>query len=200
MQEIEVKFYVRDLKKLEARLRERKARLVQPRIHETNIRFDTADQDLGRQQRVLRLRQDEQVRFTYKGPSKNEAGVLSRTEIELTLDDFEKAKQFLEALGFEKSFFYEKFRTTYELDDLHIMLDETPLGSFIEIEGASRNSIHALSEKLDLNWAAAVGASYALLFERARRAQRLDVSDMSFENFQTNQVSAEDLGVKAADE
>ncbi len=199
-QEIEVKFYVKNLKKLEARLRELKARLIQPRVHEMNLRFDTATHELGRQQRVLRLRQDEQVRFTYKGPSRNESGVLSRTEVEVTVDDFDRARQFLEALGFEKSFFYEKYRTTYDLDESHIMFDDTPLGSFIEVEGQSAESVHALSEKLGLNWGAAIGTSYSALFERVRAVQKLEFRDISFENFQGHEVAAKDLGVKAADE
>ena len=199
-QEIEVKFYLKDLRKMEARLREFEARLVQARVHEKNIRFDTRDRDLRRENRVLRLRRDERVRLTYKGPSRNDAGVLSRTEIEVTVDDFEKARQFLEAFGFEKSFFYEKYRTTYEIDGLHLMLDETPLGSFIEIEGENADSIHALSEKLGLNWDAAVAASYAALFERVCTAQNLNMQDLSFENFKMRSVSARDLQVEAADE
>jgi len=190
-QEIEVKFYVKDLKKLEARLRELKARLIQELVHETNIRFDTAGQDLRRRQSALRLRQDEQVHFTYKGPSKNESGVLSRTEIEVTVDDFNRARQFLEALGFAKSFFYEKYRTTYELGASHIMLDETPLGSFIEIEGESAEGVRALSDRLSLNRDAAVGISYSALFERVRAAQKLEIGDMSFCAARTRSNSAE---------
>ncbi|MEW6401431.1 MAG: class IV adenylate cyclase [Chloroflexota bacterium] len=198
-QEIEVKFYVQDLKKLEARLREWKAHLIQPRVHEANIRFDTPNRDLGREKRVLRLRQDEQVHLTYKGPGRSDSGVLSRTEIEFTADDFEKAEQFLEALGFEKSFFYEKYRTVYELGELHFMLDETPIGNFMEIEGPGPDQIRALSERLELDWSAAVGVSYAALFERVRVAQELPFDDLSFTNFHGHQVSEIDLGVKAAD-
>jgi adenylate cyclase class IV len=39
-QEIEIKFYVNDLKRLEARLLELGAFLIQPRVHESNVRFD----------------------------------------------------------------------------------------------------------------------------------------------------------------
>ena len=56
------------------------------------------------------------ARFTFKGPSEEEeGGILSRQEIEFVVGDFESAKQFLEALGYEVVVFYEKFRTTYEL-------------------------------------------------------------------------------------
>src|SRR5688572_21038830 len=115
-QEIEVKFHVKDLSKIEGRLHELKADLFQPRVHETNLRFDTPNHDLRHAGRVLRLRQDDQARMTYKGPSDKRDGVMSREEIEFVVEDYERAKQFIEALGYETSVFYEKYRTTYELD------------------------------------------------------------------------------------
>jgi adenylate cyclase class 2 len=124
---------------------------------------------------------------------------LSRTEIEFTVDDYEKANHFLEALGFEKSFLYEKYRTIYELDELHIMLDETPLGSFVEIEGRTAGEIRALAERLQLDWSAAAGASYAALFEHVRSVKSLPFADLSFRNLEGHETSASDLGVKTAD-
>ena len=85
--ETEVKFHVNDLKKIEARLLELGARLIQPRTHETNLRFDTANDDLRQDKKVLRLRQDEQARLTFKGPSvEREGGVASRVEIEFAVE------------------------------------------------------------------------------------------------------------------
>src|SRR5512140_3465038 len=109
-QETEVKFYIQDLKKVEARLRDLKAQLVQSRTLETNIRFDLPDARLRLEGRVLRLRQDTEARLTYKGAGKKEQGILSREEIEFVVENFEKAKRFLEALGYRKSVFYEKYR------------------------------------------------------------------------------------------
>ena len=135
-QEIEAKFHVQNLRKIELRLLELKAQLIQPRVHEVNLRFDRPDGELRNSFRVLRLRQDDIARFTFKGPSvEKEGGILSRQEIEFEVGDFDSAKQFLEAIGFQVVVFYEKFRTTYELNNTHIMLDELPYGSFIEIEG-----------------------------------------------------------------
>ena len=68
-QEIEAKFYINNLPKIEARLQQLEARLIQARVHEKNLRFDTPDQSLRREGRVLRLRQDDAARMTYKGPS-----------------------------------------------------------------------------------------------------------------------------------
>ena len=84
--------------------------MIQPRVLETNIRFDLPDGGLRSEGRVLRLRQDTAARLTYKGAGKNEQGVARPHEIEFTVEDFEKAKNFLEALGYQKLLQYNKYR------------------------------------------------------------------------------------------
>ena len=163
LQEIESKFYVLDLKKVETHLRHLETRLIQPRILETNLRFDLPDNRLRSEGRVLRLRQDTEARLTYKASGQSEQGVVNRTEIEFTVEDFTKAKLFLEALGYQKLLEYEKYRTTYELllgGRVHVMLDELPYGNFVEIEGESIQIIHRVAEKLTLNRNAAISKSY----------------------------------------
>ena len=114
-QETEAKFYVRDLSRIKSRLQELECALLQERVLETNIRFDLPGALLRAEGRVLRLRRDTSTKFTYKSASRNEQGVLSREEIEFEVEDFEKAKRFLEALGYQKLVYYEKYRTTYAL-------------------------------------------------------------------------------------
>jgi adenylate cyclase class 2 len=203
-QEIEAKFYVRDLDGIITRLHELETRLIQRRVLETNIRFDLPGAGLRSEGRVLRLRRDTEARFTYKGPSTNEQGVLSRTEIEFTVGNFENAKEFMEALGYQKLLYYDKYRTTYELQtsegSVHVMLDELPYGNFVEIEGESSKMIRAIADQLNLNWDTAIGTSYTALFERARKALRFVFRDLSFENFAGMEVNASHLGVRAADD
>ncbi len=198
--ETEVKFYVKNLGKIETRLLELKARLIQPRAHEINFRFDTENNDLRKSQRVLRLRQDDKARFTFKGPSvEREHGVASRREIEFAVEDFESAKQFLEALGFQVVVFYEKFRATYELHDLHIMLDELPYGTFVEIEGEDVNALRNLANQLGLNWEATVKAGYHALYSRVSEKYGLDNSKLSFEELKNAKIRVSDLQIVAAD-
>ena len=172
--------------------------LIQPRVLEIKLRFDNSDGDFQREGRVLRLRRDDAIRLTYKDGSQLLDGALSRREIEFAVSDFDSAKQFIEALGYKVFFVYEKFRATFELDDAHIMLDETPIGNFIEIEGAME-ALKPIAKKLGLNWDAAIPASYHALFERVCEARGLSFRDLSFENFKGMKVSPDDLGVKPAD-
>jgi len=198
-QEIEAKFYIRRLANIEQRLRKLGARLIQKRTHEVNLRFDTSSGDFKRERRVLRLRQDDAIRLTYKDGAEKKGGVLLRREIEFAVSDFDSAKQFIEALGYEVVFIYEKYRTTYELDGAHIMLDEMPYGNFAEIEGGL-DSLKPIAGKLNLNWDAAVPASYAAVFERVCKTRRFTFRDLSFENFKGLKIKSDDLGVQAADE
>lgn len=199
-QETEVKFFVRDLKRIELRLLGLKAQLIQPRIHEVNLRFDNPNGDLRRDSKVLRLRKDVEGKFTFKGPSELRTdGVLSRREIEFTVSDFDSAKEFLEALGFIPIIFYEKFRATYELSGVHIMLDELPYGEFVEIEGQDVSTLRKVAQQLGLDWKTAIQMGYHRLFETVAGKDKLDVSQLSFAALQSVHVSADDLGVIPAD-
>jgi adenylate cyclase class 2 len=198
-QEIEAKFQVRDLSKIALRLRELNAREIHARVLERNIRFDTPERTLRKSGRVLRLRQDDETRLTFKGPNRNTEGVLSRVEIEFEVGDFGKARAFLEALGYERLFYYEKYRTTYELGRTHIMLDELPYGTFVEIEGENADSIHALADQLKLRWDASIPVSYHVLYERIARGRGLESDELSFDLFRELRIGSEELGVRPAD-
>ena len=217
-QETEAKFYVRQLSSVKSRMDELSAHLIQERILETNIRFDLPGAPLRAEGRVLRLRRDTSTKFTYKSASTNEQGVLSREEIEFGVEDFDKAKRFLEALGYQKLVYYEKYRTTYTWQPsegwarshateggkpsegfVFIMLDELPYGDFVEIEGGTVDSIRAMADQLNLKWDAAIGTSYNALFDRARKALNVSIQDLSFAEFVDIKVEAGHLGVIAAD-
>ena len=199
-QEREIKLYVRHLDQLSARLQELQARLSHPRVLETNLRFDLPDGSLRATGRVLRLRRDSEARLTYKGAGQNDQGILDRQEIEFVVDSFEMTRKFLEALGYRQSMIYEKYRTTYEMEDVSIMLDELPYGNFLEIEGETNPQIQAVAKKLHLDESAAINNSYTGLFENIRKTLELPFQDLTFENFKDVQITADQLGVRAADE
>ena len=197
--ETEVKFFVRNLKAIESRLQELKAQLIQPRVHEINYRFDFPNNELRSKKKVLRLRKDEQAKMTFKGPSQEVQGVMSREEIEFVVEDFDKAKQLLVSLGFVPVVFYEKFRTTYELHKTHIMLDELPYGEFVEIESDDITAIKNVSDLLKLNWNMMVKAGYHALFDRAAGKYNLEKWNLSFEALNGVKIKAEDLQIEFAD-
>lgn len=200
-QETEVKFFVKDLHRVEMRLRELKAHLIQPRVHEVNLRFDTPNNALQREFKVLRLRKDSEAKFTFKGPNEeNKDGVVHRKELEFTVGDFDTAREFLEALGFRTVAFYEKFRTTYEWNSIHIMLDELPFGKFVELEGKDTAALRQAAELLGLHWESSVKEGYLALFERIAKIYDLIPGQLSFEALESINVSPNDMQAPFADE
>ena len=68
-----------------------------------------------------------------------------REEIELEISDAKSLGKIFAGLGMRESFHYEKYRTTFRMpksarwaEKLLIELDETPIGSFVELEGPSK--------------------------------------------------------------
>jgi adenylate cyclase, class 2 len=198
-QEIEVKFYLKNLSQFEKNLQGLGAELIQPRTHEQNLRFDTPDMELTNTFQVLRLRQDEYARFTYKRRKTGGNGsVSSRQEIEFEVSSFENARLFLEALGYQVYVTYEKYRRTYHLAGLEIMLDETPLGDFIEIEGPDAASIETLVTALHLNWQARSLEGYIMLLDKVKAAHS-EIKNMAFTEFANLEITPAELGLTPAD-
>jgi adenylate cyclase class 2 len=198
-QEIEIKLYLSDMPAFHRRVEQQGAELIEARLHEINLRYDTPDGELTRTAQVLRLRQDKVAHLTYKGKGDTSSEVYIRREIEFTVGDFEAARAFLEALGFVVSLMYEKYRTSYKLDGVLITLDEMPFGNFSELEGPDAESIHRVADKLGVNWEARIAESYTSLFARLKETLGLSFRDLAFENFKGISISSQNLGVQPAD-
>jgi len=113
---------------------------------------------------------------------RNRAGYKIRREIEFAVADPGAFRQMLGYLGVQPAFYYEKFRTAYRLPgigEVMISLDETPVGTFLELEGSPRQIDRA--RKL-LGYAAreTILLSYAGLNAAYRKARGLDWGDMLF--------------------
>jgi adenylate cyclase class 2 len=136
-QEIEIKFRIRDLDSLIARLRELGFEQVTPRTHEMNTLFDLPGHPLRNRGELLRLRKygDSWV-LTHKAKSKEQSGPhKARIETETRVESGEKMEAILRALHFDPSFRYEKFRAEWKGKEGYVVIDETPIGNFAEIEG-----------------------------------------------------------------
>ncbi len=202
--ETEAKFFVRNLGAVQARLEKLGARLLQPRILETNLRFDLPDGSLRQGGRVLRLRRDGSARLTYKGPSETVEGVLSRAEIEVEVGDFDTTLCLLESLGYRVVATYEKYRQVYSLDleksGFHVFLDELPYGDFVEIEGETAEAVLTAANRLGLDPKAAIPAGYLALFEALSAERGYDPSKLTFTALAGLSPQPEHLRVRAADE
>ena len=69
----------------------------------------------------------------------------------------------LDKIGFRPFFIYEKFREVFVLDGVRVMLDETPIGNFLEIEGQPAG-IDAAAARLGFSRGEYLNDSYYRLF------------------------------------
>ncbi len=193
--EVEVKFLVADLPAVRARLAAVGAGMSAARVYERNVRYDTADEALLGRQALLRLRQDTRVRLTFKGLAAQDAASEAkvREELEVSVSDFDTLALILTRLGFAAVQTYEKYRETWHLGDVEVVLDELPFGNFVELEGPSDESLKAVAVALGFEWSQRVLANYLALMELARRTFDLPFRDLTFANFAVRPVDMSEL-------
>jgi len=166
MNEIELKLAIPDPSQLTPLLG--RYELVKPRHFEDNMVFDRGG-ELRNSSCVLRLRQaGETWLITFKGAQETDSsGIKSRPEYETAVADGVAARKLIESLGYDLVFRYQKYRTVYRIGDLEIMLDETPMGHFIELEGP-REQIAVERSRLGLDQSPGIRESYIELYLHRR--------------------------------
>lgn len=184
--EVEIKFQITDIEALTSRLKETGFRLVTPRTHELNTLYDQPGASLRKQGALLRLRQYGPLwTLTYKDRSGPAGGRhKSRREIETRLENGEAAARILEAVGFAPSFRYEKFRSEWSDGTGHVVIDETPIGNYGEIEGPPE-WIDSTAERLEIAHDQYITASYAELFADWKRKTNSKAAEMTFREFKS---------------
>ncbi len=182
LREVEVKLHTPDLDDVQSALDKAGAELKRRRIFERNLRYDSADGSLTAHGIVLRLRQDDAVRLTFKEGDSIERGIVSRFEAEVTISDFDTMDLILRRLGYRVGLIYEKYRATYGLEGAEIVLDELPFGNFTEIEGDAA-TIERVVESLGLADCRRMSASYTDIFLALRDRLELPGRDCTFEAF-----------------
>jgi adenylate cyclase, class 2 len=173
--EVEIKLRLGSAAEGRRRLREAGFRVQKRRVLEQNVVFDTPGQALRRRGVVLRLRTSgTHSLVTFKGPAEGGKHKI-RQEIEFKLErgGGPRLVQILEALGYRPAFLYEKYRTEYILATGagRAMLDETPVGVFLELEGPPR-WIDRMARRLGFRDADYITATYAGLHRSSGRGTR----------------------------
>lgn len=179
-QEIEVKFQIHDMLGLTERLQSQAFRLVTPRTHEMNTLYDLPDAGLRNRGALLRLRQyGPKWTVTYKDKPTTEGRHKSRREMETVVENGPALAQILEALGYAPRFAYEKFRTEWTDGTGHVVLDETPVGNFAEIEGPSE-WIDAVATRLGIGHDQYITLTYSELFAQWKQRTGSQAANMLF--------------------
>jgi adenylate cyclase class 2 len=204
--EIEIKLRVDDLEEFRRTLKKLGARPVMGnggRVHEFNVIFDTREKKLAKRGELLRIRRETPARRAGRGSAKDaeETTVTFKRrpegksgqgrhkvqeEIESRVDDGDAFAAIFEGLGYRPWFRYEKFRTKFQLSKrkpwakgLEIDLDETPIGTFVELEGPPR-AIDRVAKELGYSKPDYIVTNYLVLYREECRRKGEKPGDMVF--------------------
>lgn len=137
------------------------------------IYYDDASGSLAGRQQVLRIRKEgKDVRMTFKAPhADTQAGIRTREELEVGIDDFEMMRVILQRLGYVEYLKMRKIRTQYSIGAVHIVIDAhiddlAFIPPYLEIEAPSHEELFATANLLGItqerliDWSAAQVMDY----------------------------------------
>lgn len=185
--EIELKLPVPDPAAFQSRLHELGFHIETPRTFEHNTLYDTPARDLRTRTEILRIRQYGDIctlthkRTTPQNPSEASRYKV-RIETETTVADGASLGHIFEQLGYSPAFIYEKYRTEWSHPDIpsaHVVVDETPIGTYAELEGPPDWIDRTLST-LSIDPTTCLTDSYGKLFLKWKESTRSSAENLTF--------------------
>jgi adenylate cyclase class 2 len=182
--EIELKFPVADVRRFRATAEELGFVLVTERTFESNTLYDTAERALREKKQILRLR-------AYGGLNtvthKRKADVndldmhyKTRIETESVVEDAVALAEIFGQLGYQGVFRYEKFRTEFVHGPGKLVLDETPIGVWAELEGEPA-WIDSMIAGLRVDPGTCITDSYGKLFLNWKNETQSPAENLTFD-------------------
>jgi adenylate cyclase, class 2 len=177
--EIEIKFLIDDLTALTRALKKAGFKQITPFTHEMNSLYDLPGQKLRKRGEMLRLRKYGNTWvLTHKAKSKGGRHKV-RVELETIVENGQQTGAILRALGYAPTFSYEKYRAEWSDGKGHVVLDETPIGNFGEIEGPPR-WIDGTARALGISPGDYITQTYAPMFFEWKRRTKSPATEMTF--------------------
>jgi len=152
MDEVELKFLNIDIDQIKQKLIGLGAKLIFDTQIESYSFYGNGFHISDSKMKYLRVRKvNDEVTITYKSPTK-ESEMSNRKEIEIKVDDFDKAISLIEKMGLNKDKIFKKNRSHYELKNIHFELDTLEnIPTFLEIETQTEQEMKEICLKLKLN-------------------------------------------------
>ena len=171
--EIELKFPVTDVNALQNRLPQLGFHLVTARTFEQNTLYDTPGRDLRLRREILRIRQYGHLcTVTHKRMSSQDPVDTTRYKIRIETETIvaegAALAEIFHQMGYDAVFVYEKYRTEWSFAleggaTAHLVIDETPIGNYAELEGPT-DWIDRTLAQLGISHAVCLTDSYGKLF------------------------------------
>jgi len=183
--EVEIKFKINKPDLVRTILKNKKAKFI-GRAFERTTRCDTQNKILEKRGQFLRIRTGFKNTITFKRKVKNKE-FKEREEIELELSDPEKMRTILENLGFTKILIMEKYREKWHLDNVEIVIDKLPMGTFLEIEGKEKE-IKEMVKTLGLNSKNGITKTYWDLWKEFSKREGIKNENIIFASIKKNKI------------
>ncbi len=182
--ETEIKFCVVDVVALAGQLQAAGFHLDTPKTFESNVLYDTPDRQMRARTEILRIRDyGGKWTLTHKrlpddGPGEDRHK--HRVETETVVADGNALAEVFRSLGLVPAFRYEKWRSEWSDGEGHCVVDETPIGTFAELEGPAE-WIDRTAALLGIPHSDYMTLSYGRLFEQWRLDHHSGAENLTFD-------------------
>jgi adenylate cyclase class 2 len=186
--EIELKFPVADTRKLREAAFALGFELETERLFESNTLYDTADRSLRAKKQILRVRHYGDlctVTHKRKADAAEDIHYKRRIETESVVEDGDALAEIFNQLGYTQVFRYEKYRTEFAAPGGKLVLDETPIGVWAELEGDPAWIDKMLSD-LGIAEDTCITDSYGKLFETWKAETGSPAENLAFDEILTS--------------
>jgi adenylate cyclase class 2 len=148
------------------------------------IFYDKALRWRDEEGKFVRLRQNNRGTFlSYKHHQENTAD--GTEEIELKVDDFQKAEALLERMGLVAYRHQQKKRHSFELDGVIADIDTWPkIPTYVELEGPSEDALKQVAAKLGFDWKDVVFENARIVIENRYHIPVGNMTWFTFERFE----------------
>lgn len=173
--EVEVKFLSTQPTEIRKRLRELGATLIQPERLMRRRNYDFPGGQLAGHRAWARVR-DEGGRVTMSYKKTTDTSATGTQEVNLTVDSFDAANQFLTAIGLVEKSYQETRRESWLFQEVEIEIDTWPwLDPFIELEGPTEQSLKQVANQLGLSWQNHRGGDVTPVYQLRYHAAAADI-------------------------
>lgn len=192
--ETELKFPVADIAEFRAVVDRLGLHLRTERSFESNTLYDTPARELRGKRSLLRVREYcgrsvlTHKRLAQEGAQ--DTRYKTRIETETVVEDGAAIAEIFTQLGYAPVFRYEKFRTEWDAPEGgHLVLDETPIGTFAELEGEP-NWIESMLPRLGVESTCCTTESYGAMFLTWKTANASPAENLTFDEIPQSVATA----------
>jgi adenylate cyclase, class 2 len=154
---------------------------LRERVFEDNVAFDRPGRPLTQAGQLLRLRRSGDVSIlTFKSKVEGEHRHKVMLEHETVVADHAAMLRILAGLGYVPVYRYQKYRSSFRLGGVEAVVDETPIGTFVELEGEAE-AVDLAAASLGASPGDYIRATYRELHERHAAASGTPAGDLLME-------------------